>query len=675
MNQALMAYDGEPIIDLIHGVAVPDPFRWLEDQNSTRTRAWLNMQAEQYRQYLDRNKDRDHLRSRVRDLLDIETLDFFLLCGSQCVFRKRTAGQEQSAICLRTDIGGPDEVLLHPKQLQPSDYTATIPLCLSPDCRLLLYQIKVGGERTGIYRIMDVPHRCTLPDMLPRGYLRSFAFARDSKGFFYCHESAGRSRHRDVYYHAIGSSTEQDRRIFRTEGTNTYIQIAIAYEEIYLIVSRHSSPPHTDVYVCTGRDELATRCLVRDLPYRLAVLFLPGARLLALTDKDSCNFGIVEIRKDAGQFVLADVVRPCEFSIQNWVATSQHLFVLYAHGRSASIVGFDLYGRRREQIIAKDGEMVRLLAGSTDCSELLYETESFVSPPEVWRYSPDGIIRPFARHSAPAAPELIASRETTFRSFDGTRIPMLLAGKPQVLAAGARPIAMTSYGGFGVPVTPRFSAFATYLMEKGCVLALPGIRGGGDFGAEWHHAGVRRNRKVSIRDFVRAAEWLVESANADYRRIAIFGGSNSGLLVAAAMAWRPELFCAVLCIAPMADMIRYHLFDDASRWKEEYGTAEDPGDFAALIEYSPYHHIRDNTSYPATLVVSGDRDQNCNPLHSRKLTARLQQANNSQRPVLLDYSHLRGHSPVLPFSVRVESLTNRLAFMCEQLKLDVRERR
>jgi len=220
-------------------------------------------------------------------------------------------------------------------------------------------------------------------------------------------------------------------------------------------------------------------------------------------------------------------------------------------------------------------------------------------------------------------------------------------------------------------MTPQFSVFVAFLIERGCLFALPNIRGGSEFGVEWHNAAKRQNRQAAFDDFICAVEWLIETGRTGPEKLAIFGGSNSGLLVGAVMTQRPDLFRAVVCMVPMLDMLRYHLFDNAHIWKEEFGTADDPDDFAALLRYSPYHQVQDGVSYPATMIVSGDADQNCNPLHARKMIARLQAANTSEHPIFLDYSRHRGHSPVLPLSERVDALTNRMAFLCDQLQLPV----
>jgi prolyl oligopeptidase len=234
-----------------------------------------------------------------------------------------------------------------------------------------------------------------------------------------------------------------------------------------------------------------------------------------------------------------------------------------------------------------------------------------------------------------------------------------------------RHVIMTSYGGFGLPMSPQFSVLVSIMMELGVTFALPHIRGGGEFGREWHDAARGRNRQVAFDDFIAAAEWLCSDQVTTAEQLAIFGGSNSGLLVGAAMTQRPDLFRAVLCIAPLLDMVRYEFFDQALKWRHEYGTVADLEDFGALYAISPYHHIAEDINYPSILFVTGDKDDRCNPAHVRKMAARLQERSAQRSPVVVDYSEQRGHSPVLPLSVRIDALARRIAFLCRELKFPV----
>jgi prolyl oligopeptidase len=331
---------------------------------------------------------------------------------------------------------------------------------------------------------------------------------------------------------------------------------------------------------------------------------------------------------------------------------------------------FDFCGKKTGELPIRSDETVRIIGGSPDNDELLIETESFTEPIGIFRYSTITRERTlWAKRSIRFDSTHFSHSQIWFTSKDGTKVPMYLVGSADVLERRDNPTIMTSYGGYGVAMTPQFSVFVAFLLERGCLFALPNIRGGSEFGAEWHHAAKRRNRQTAYDDFLCAAEWLVDTGRTASGRLAIFGGSNSGLLVGAALTQRPDLFGAAVCMVPLLDMLRYHLFDNADVWKDEFGTVEDPDDFVVLAEYSPYHRVREGAAYPATMLVSGDADRNCNPLHARKMTARLQAASVSKRPVFLDYSKFRGHSPVLPLGERVDALTDRMAFLCDQLQL------
>jgi prolyl oligopeptidase len=333
---------------------------------------------------------------------------------------------------------------------------------------------------------------------------------------------------------------------------------------------------------------------------------------------------------------------------------------------------FDLAGRKTEEVTVNPEETIRIVGAAPENDEVFLVRESFTDPIRIVRYSPERkVCALWAKKNVPAGSSDVGHTQTWYPSKDGTRIPMYLVGHRQVLAGGCHSAIMTSYGGYGVSMTPQFSVFVAFLIERGCLFALPNIRGGSEFGEAWHNAAKRRNRQTAYDDFLSGAEWLIQTGRTTAAKLAIFGGSNSGLLVGAAMTQRPDLFRAVVCMVPMLDMLRYHLFDNAHAWKGEFGTAEDPEDFTVLTKYSPYQQVRKDVAYPATMIVSGDADRNCNSLHARKMTARLQAANTSPYPIFLDYSPFRGHSPVLPLSVRIDALTDRMAFLCDQLQLQL----
>lgn len=663
----------EPVTDILHGVPVVDPYRWLEDQTSPRTRRWIDEQTQYARSYLDRVPKRAQIRARVRQFLAVETYDSLQKANGRYFFRKRLPDQEQPCIYMREGPCGPDQLLLDPSELGCGTHIAVKPLRISPDGKLLLYEIKEGGERTGRFAMLDIANRLTLPDVLPRGYLRGFAFAVDGKSVVYVHEpeSSKRACHRAAFRHLLGTSVAEDQEIFRIGGGSPIRLTLIAdARRLGFVVYRSEEKGLTDFYVKDLNDAEAPECVLTRAEYSFIPALARG-RIFALTNQNAPNRRIVELRlARLGQPEWVDVVRESDAFINQWLISGERILTCYVLGSEVRLSVFDLEGHLVRSIPVLPGESVRLISAPPDSDEVFLETESFTKPLVTSRYCPmTGEQRRWSRRKIPFKATRFRCISVTYASKDGTRIPMFLVGRRDVLARGCHPTILTSYGGYGVSMTPQFSVFVALLMERGCMFALPQIRGGSEFGSAWHEAARRRNRQAAYNDFLAAADWLIQIGRTKPDRLAIFGGSNAGLLVGVAMTQRPELFRAVLCMAPMLDMLRYHLFDTAELWRDEFGTADDQQDFAILRQYSPYHNVRDAQSYPAAMFISGDADQNCNPMHARKMTARLQAAANANRPVILDYGQFRGHSPVLPLNERIDALTNRMAFVCDQLEL------
>ncbi len=664
----------EAVTEVLHGVPVTDPYRWLEDQESPRTREWISAQTRYARSYLDSIPGRERILERIRQLLDVETYDSLQKVGTRYFFRKRVVGQEQPCICFREGRDGPDQVLVDPALRGTGPHTALKPLRISPDGRMLLYEVKQGGERTGTFELLDIQTGETLPDALPRGYLRGFAFAPDSQAFYYVHEAVDGQEpyYRAAYKHILGTSFAEDKEVFFVgDDKNLRLHIVPGAEHLGFLVVRFEENTVTDFYLWSFDDTDDAEPVIRSAQYKFGPMLLKDDRILAVTDRETPNLGIVEVRRRKGlEPEFLDVVPSGELPIQNWTVSGDRIFVSYLREFQTEIDIFDLSGNPLGHVPVDKWDTVRLLGGSENGGELFFEQESFTKPIQVRSYLPArSEVTLWAERKIPFDSGCFRHTQVWFPAKDGTQIPMFLVGQREVVERGAHPTIMTSYGGYGVPMTPQFSVFVAFLIERGCLFALPNIRGGSEFGVEWHNAAKRRHRQVAFDDFIAAADWLIETQRTEPDKLAIFGGSNSGLLVGAAMTQRPGLFRAVVCMVPMLDMLRYHLFDNAHVWKDEFGTAEDPEDLAALLSYSPYHNVRDGIAYPATMFVSGDSDQNCNALHARKMTARLQAANMSGYPIFLDYSRHRGHSPVLPLSERVEALTDRMAFLCDQLQV------
>jgi prolyl oligopeptidase len=665
----------ESVVDVLHGVSVTDPYRWLEEQDSPRTRAWIEEQTRYARTYLDGLPGRDGIRRRIREFLAVETHDSVLKAGNRYIYRKRLAEQEQPCIYRCDGVRGDERLLLNPSDRGTGPFTSLKPRYVSEDGGLLVYEVKRGGERMGVFEILDIATGRVLPDVLPRGYLRGFAFAVDRESFYYVHEYAAepQSCTRIVYQHVLGTNFHQDRRIFCAgEGNRIRIVLSSGEGQLAFLVYRFLEQAVADLFVWKMGSDDPPRAILRNIRGYFS-LVLRHDRIFALIDSEAPNRRVVEILLDESREPRCrDIVPESSSAIHHWAVTQHLLYVSYVKNGNTEVHVFSLSGKLLGKLPLPDSCTVRLFCDGSLADDVLVECESFTKPPEILRYAPDADqFVPFAVGTAPLRSQDYAHIRTSFAAKDGTAIPIFLLGQRDVLEEGPHATIMTAYGGYGVPMTPQFSVLVSFLIERGCLFALPCTRGGVDGGGNWHSAAKRRHRQVAIDDFLSAAEWLLERRRTEPGKLAVFGGSNSGLLIASAMTQRPELFRAILCISPILDMLRYHNFDSAYVWKDEFGTAEDADDCAALLDYSPYHRVRNNTAYPAAMFVSGDADQTCNPLHARKMTARLQAANLSRNPIFLDYSPHRGHSPVLPLSERVDALTDRLAFLCDQLGVAV----
>ena len=666
----------ENVTEVFHGMPVTDPYRWLETKDSPSTREWIAAQTRYTRSYLDSIPGREQIRRRIRALVDVETYDSVQKVGNHYFFRKRLTGREQASICIRNGWDGQDDVLVDPAAHSGAPYTAVKLLQVSPDGCLLLYEIKDGGERSGRFAIFDVQSRKTLPETLPRGYLRGFAFSPDSKAIYYVHEPVDSkpSFSCAAYKHVLGTDFSSDVQVFCADAEKpTRLHIVAGGPHLGFLVIRFSAGTSIDFHLWKIGSADSPQCVVRNAECTFGPVVLNNGSIVAITNDRAPNFRIVMVRQNTrSEWAFEEIVPEVDVPIQNWAVLSNRVLVSYFRRLKTETRIFSLSGKRIGILPVESTDTIRFLPSSEGQDNLFFERESFVRPIEICSFSPSKQeIAVWARRKVPFDSSQFEHEQVWFRSKDGTCIPMFLVARCDRHHGAPMPTIMTSYGGYGVPMTPQFSVFVAFLLEKGCLFALPNIRGGAEFGTEWHDAAKGRRRQVAFDDFISAAEWLIANGRTDPGRFAIFGGSNSGLLVAAAMTQRPDLFKAVLCMVPLLDMLRYHLFDGAQISQDEFGTADDPDDFATLLGYSPYHNVRDGEKYPATMIVSGDADQNCNPLHARKMTARLQAANQSETPILLDYSPHRGHSPVLPLGERVEALSDRMAFLCDQLKLSV----
>jgi len=671
----------EPVTETLHGVEVTDPYRWLEDQNSPRTRKWLDEQTVYTRAYVDVIPGRDRIRERVTEFLSIPPPAEPWNVGDRYFFLKRHEGKEQPVIVLRNGLFGKETILIDPATRAIGTATAISIAAISQDGRFLAYSVRQAGTDYSALEILDTERNTVLPDRLPEGFCTGFTFAPDATGFFYSHLKLcdPRPKYRAAFWHHFGTEQSQDREVFFAgERPNLFLGILDSPEAHLLAYTTFSTGKQrsTSIHLSTLSPAAVPKLLLHEIE-GCFVPFFVRSQLLAYTDLAAPNFRIVRIDiTDADPAHWRDVVPESDRRIQQFSVASDQIFVTRVDHFSTKVEVFGLDGKRKEEIHFSPHGTVNLLNRKYTTDKLFYSFTSISKPPTVYCYDiQEGKTYVWDEANVFFDSSAIAVEEVTFASKDGTSVPLLLAAKKDLLHSGPLPTFLTGYGGFGSCVTPRFTAFATSLIEQGFLFAVPALRGGSELGEEWHLAGKRENRQNSFDDFIAAAEWLITADRCLPGRIAIGGGSNAGLLVGAALTQRPDLFRAAICLGPLLDMTRYHLFDFAASWAEEFGSPEDEQDFRSLLSYSPYHRVKDGVRYPAVLIISGDADTRCNPMHARKMAARLQAATSSHHPILLDYKPSWGHTPVQPISTKIETLTDRLAFVCHELGVHVEPRR
>jgi prolyl oligopeptidase len=665
----------EPVIDVLHGVSITDPYRWLEDQNSLRTRKWLEEQTAYTRAYLDAIPGRDRIRKRVEELLAVEVISEPWKVGNRYFYLKRSAYQEQPVIMMREGDAEEEVALVDPAGRHDGTANSVRILNVSRDGLLLAYGIARGGDYSHSIEILDVNRRQVLPDRLPLGIGYGFVFSPNGRGFYYSHEIANSARphYRAVYRHEFGAKRDEDSEIFVAgEDSKLHLELVGSTDDGVLgyRVTRTYDPPRYDFYL----HDVFRRKPPRKLLKEAGSLFLPsfvGKRLFALTDWEAPNLRVVAMDLDDtennGWFT---VVPESNCRITSFAVIGSLVCVARIENMSTRIEAFDLSGHLERVVACPPMGTVRLLRRPIETTCLFYEFSSFNRPPAILSYHPIyRELKTWAETNLTLDASSIEVNQVHYESKDGTKIPMFLVARKGLQPSNSTPLPtfLTGYGGFGTSLTPQFKAYSTFLIEHGFLFAISNLRGGGEFGEEWHRAGKRQNRQKVIDDFVAAAEWLVTQGYTTPEKTAIGGGSNGGLLVGAALTQRPDLFRAAVCVGPLLDMIRYHFFDSAHFFTEEYGSSENEEDFRHLLAYSPYHHINDGVFYPAVMLISGDSDRCCNPLHARKMAARLQSASTSALPILLDYKAEWGHAPLQPLHKRIEALTDRLAFICHEL--------
>ena len=676
----------KPVIDMYHGTKVPDNYRWLEDGTRPETQKWVEQEMAYTRGILDRLPGRDAIHKRLTELLSIGSVTPPMIGGRHYFYTRREGMQNQPILYVRDSVNGSDRVLVDANQLAADGTIALDWFQPSENGKYVAYGTSPSGSEMSTLHVVETKTGAVLPDTIERTRAASIAWKLDNSGFYYTRypkkgdvPDGQEMYNRHVFYHDLGSESADDDRLIFGEGRDAedwpsvtlsndghwlLIQVSEGWtkSELFLIDVKAGTPP---TRITTGKN------------------FLYGGevynnKLYITTNEDAPRYRVFVA--DAGNYdreAWKELIPQTDAVLQGAAVFGGKLFAQYEQNASSQLKIFDLDGKRLNDLTLPTLGTVFGSGGRWNRDEVFYGFQSFTFAPSIYRYDlKDSSTSLWTKVDAPSIdPAAYDVQQEWFKSKDGTRVPMFVVHKKGLLngqeITGHNPTLLTAYGGFNVSLTPTFSRTAYLWMEHGGIYAVANLRGGAEFGEDWHRAGMLEKKQNVFDDMIAAAEHLIAEKYTDKNHLAIQGGSNGGLLMGAMMTQRPDLFRAVVCQVPLLDMIHYQDFQIAKLWIPEYGTSENAEQFKWLYAYSPYHHVKAGTEYPAILFMTADTDTRVDPMHAKKMAALMQaEAKNGAsrtRPILLRIESKAGHGAGKPVTKQIEEFTDVYSFLFSQL--------
>jgi prolyl oligopeptidase len=673
------------VVEIRHGVTIADPYRWLENMASAETQRWAAEENALADAYLARIAGRDALRARIAALVSIESFGGPFRRGAHYFWTHRDGTQDQAVVWTAAALDATPSVLLDPNTISTDGSLAFAGLSASDTGARIAYGLAIGGGDWQTWHVRDVATAKDLPDELSHIKYYKPAFTHDGKGLYYSRfpapqpgkELVEADHDCKVYFHRVGTRAAQDVVVYERPDHPTWqFDVEITRDGGFLVIT-------------TGDGQVGDRG--QELVTYLD-LQRPGARPVALIDtydaeyvfagNDGPTFYFRTTLGAAKKRIIAidtraparerwkEIVPEGNNAIQATTMAGRQLFVTTLQDAHHAITAYDLHGKKLHDVALPGLGRTLGFTGGADDQETFYVFASFAVPATIYRYNlATGTSTLWKAPITPFDASALETQQVFFPSKDGTRIPMFLIAKKGLPRDGANPTMLTAYGFGGLSLTPTFDASPIAWLERGGVIGLANIRGGGEYGEAWHTAAKRTHRQVAYDDFLAACEWLIATKYTSPAHLGAVGGSAGGMLVAGAMMQRPELFGAVVPIAGVHDLLRFHLFGQGAGWQGDLGSPEDPAEFAVLRVTSPLHNIRAGTRYPATFVITSDHDTRVAPLHSYKLAAALQAAQAGPAPVVMRVETQSGHGGGTTRLQAIDQNTEILAFLAANLGL------
>ena len=656
----------ESIVDVYHGVEVPDPYRWLEDAASAETQTWVAEQNARTRQALDSSGSYDRWHERLLALMGLSIDWPDARRGDRLFGGSRTGSQAQPLVFLTsaTDPTAPRRVLLDPATLADDGAVALDWSEPSRDGALLAYGLSEGGTENSTLQVMDVNTGQNLPDTIPNTRACSLSWFPDNSGFYYSRYPEGDQYNRKIYRHVLGQPWQDDALVFGDLPVpDAWTMVTANKQGTHVLVAASVGWSRNDVHLLHIASNTWTTVLAGvDVNTHLA---FDGDYLVGITNLNAPRGRVVAIPL-ATPDLWTTLVAESDVVVESDWRSGARRFVAGLRSGVRVLSEHELDGTFVGEVVLPDFGEIGSIAHDSDEDDFFLALSSYGRPTSTYRWSPAAGLEPWGR-GAGLDPAAITVERLSYPSDDGTPVGMYLMRGRETTPTSETPVLLTAYGGFNIASTPAFSALYVAWCEAGGMVAVAGIRGGNEEGEDWHTAGMREYKQNVFDDFHAAADFLVSSGRTSRARLAVRGGSNGGLLMGAAITQRPDLAKAVVCEVPLLDMIRFPQFLIARLWTHEYGDPDVAEEFPWLWAYSPYHHVHQGTAYPATLITTAEGDTRVDPCHARKMTALLQWAAASDAPILLRQGERAGHGVGKPQAKMAADAADVLTFIGGQL--------
>lgn len=671
-------------VDDYHGTQVPDPYRWLEDPDSEETRAWVQAQNRLTFGWLEQVPCRQHLRERLEQVWNYERYGLPSARRGRYFFLRNDGLQNQPVLYWSAGLDGEPKLLLDPNQLSPDGTVALTGVVPSDDGTLVAYGLARAGSDWQEWRVRDVASGEDLADRIQWVKFSSASWSPDGQGFYYSRydepppgqELLAANYYHKLYYHRLGTPQSEDRLVYhRPDEKEWGFDADVTDDGRYLVIGvwRSTEEKHQLFYIDLQDPQQQVVELITGFDASYAFVGNEGSRFFVLTDLDAPRYRLVAIdlarpEREAWQTLIPER----DDVLQQVTHVGGRLFAVYLHHAHSQVQMFSTAGEALGELPLPDLGSVSGLGGRADDTETFYSFTNFSTPTVIYRFDlTANRSEVFRRPQVAFDPAAYETHQVFCTSKDGTRVPLFVVHRKGLPKDGNAPTLLYGYGGFNQSLTPAFSPARIVWLELGGILAVANLRGGGEYGRQWHEAGMKEKKQNVFDDFLAAAEYLQQAGYTRPERLAIQGGSNGGLLVAAAMTQRPELFGAVICQVGVLDMLRYHKFTIGWAWVGEFGSADDPHEFEYLYRYSPLHNVRPGTSYPATLIMTADHDDRVVPAHSFKFAAALQQAQAGPAPILIRIAESAGHGAGKPTTKLIDEQADIYAFLVRTLGIEL----